>query len=313
MKSEADRNQGHSIFQRLLNHARRTGEDFNLLLARYAVERFLYRLSISEHAGKFILKGASLFLIWMGKSYRATRDVDLLGSGSADPHQIVGMFRNIIGLESPGNDGLTFDYNSINAFPIREDQLYDGIRVTFIGLLQTARIPVQIDIGFGDAVIPAPEYIEYPSLLGHPAARLRAYSRYTAAAEKIDAMINLGMINSRMKDFYDVWLMSKTFEFDGMLLQGSINNTFIRRETRLPEGLPLVFSEEFSTDHQKTLQWKAFIRKSCPENAPENFREVMGVVSQFVLPVYQAIREDTRFRKKWNKGGPWLQKERQNP
>jgi Nucleotidyl transferase AbiEii toxin, Type IV TA system len=312
MKSEADRNFGHSTFQKLLTYAHGNREDFNLLLARFAIERFLYRLSISEYAGRFILKGASLFLIWMGKSFRVTRDVDLLGSGPANPEQLVGIFRDIIELESPGNDGLTFDYNSIRAFPIREDQLYEGIRVTIIGLLHTARIPLQIDVGFGDAVIPAPEDIKYPSLLGHPAARLRAYSPYTAAAEKIDTMINLGMINSRMKDFYDIWLMSGIFEFNGTILQDSMKNTFIRRGTRLPEGLPLVFSQEFSTNHQKTQQWKAFIRKSRPENAPENFAEVMDVVSQFVLPVYKAILEDTRFHKEWTEGGPWRLKERQN-
>ena len=239
-----------------------------------------------------------------------TRDADLLGSGPADPEQLVAILKDIIGLESPKNDGLTFDSNSIHAVPIREDELYDGIRVTFTGLLHTARIPIQIDIGFGDEVVPAPERVKYPSLLGHPVARLRAYSRYSMVAEKIDAMIRLGMINSRMKDFYDIWLMRGIFDFDGTILQESMTSTFIRRGTRLPEGFPLVFADEFSNDTQKKLQWQAFIRKSRPENAPENFSEVMGIVSQFVLPLYQAIQEDKRFRMKWTNGGPWIEKER---
>jgi len=306
MKSETDRNFGHSTFQKLLNHARETREDFNLLLARYAVERILYRLSISEYASRFILKGASLFLIWMGKSYRVTRDADLLGSGPADPEQLVEIFKDIIGLESPKNDGLAFDSNSIHAVPIREDQLYDGIRVTFTGLLHTARIPIQIDIGFGDAVVPAPERVKYPSLLGHPVARLRAYSRYSMAAEKTDAMIRLGMMNSRMKDFYDIWLIRRLFDFDGKILQDSMKSTFIRRGTGLPEGLPIVFTEEFISDKQKQIQWKAFLRKSHPENAPEKFSEVMEVMFKFIFPVYQAIQNEISFLKKWVGGGPWL-------
>jgi len=307
---EPKRNIGHSIFQKLLNHARMTGEDFNLLLARYGVERFLYRLSLSVYSEKFILKGASLFLVWMGRTYRVTRDADLLGFGPADPEHLTGVFKEVCKSISPGTDGIEFDEGSIQAVPIREDQLYDGIRVTFIGLLHKARIPMQIDVGFGDTIIPAPIRVEFPTILGYSAPILRAYSRYTMAAEKIDAMIRLGMVNSRMKDFYDIWLISRIFEFEGTVFLDSIKNTFERRATQIPADTPIVFTDEFRKDYQKKVQWQAFIRKSRPENAIEIFSEVMEVVSQFVIPPINAIQNDFRFNLFWPKTGPWSPKKK---
>jgi predicted nucleotidyltransferase component of viral defense system len=186
------------VFQRLLNQAKSRGEDFNFVLLRYGTERLLYRLSVSPYAGEFILKGASLFLVWKGQTYRVTKDTDLLGFGSADPDRISAVFKNICRIPCE-EDGMMFMPDTVGAIPIREEQEYDGIRVTLTGMLHRARISLQVDIGFGDVVTPAPERIEFPTLLDAPAPRLRAYSRYTMVAEKLEAMVRLGMANSRMK------------------------------------------------------------------------------------------------------------------
>jgi len=212
------RNVGHSVFQRLLNQARTHGEDFNLLLFRYGVERLLYRLSISPYTDRFILKGASLFLVWKGQNYRVTKDADLLGLGPADAEHLTDIFKEICQAASDDVDGIEFMPDTVRAAPIREEQAYDGIRVTLVGLLHQARIPLQVDIGFGDDVTPGPERIEFPTLLDAPGPKLLAYPRYTMVAEKLEAMVRLGVANSRMKDFYDVWLLSRLFEFDGRTL-----------------------------------------------------------------------------------------------
>lgn len=299
------RNTGHSVFQRLLNHAKTRGEDFNLLLIRYGVERLLYRLSVSPHADKFILKGASLFLVWKGQSYRVTKDADLLGFGSADTGHISAVFRELCQIVSDDVDGIVFIPDTVRAVPIREEQEYDGIRVTLLGMLHQARIPLQIDIGFGDVVTPAPERIEFPTILDAPAPQLKAYPRYTMVAEKLETMVRLGMANSRMKDFYDVWLLSRLFEFDGRILCEAIHNTFKRRSTPLPEGLPIAFTDEFRKDAQKQTQWRAFVRKSRPERVESELDTVICEVAAFLSPVLEALVANKFLEAIWVQGGPW--------
>lgn len=189
------KNVAHSIFQRLLKRARYNGENFNLLLSRYAMERFLYRLSVSPHNDRFILKGASLFLVWKGQSYRVSRDADFLGFGSSDGEQLAEVFRDICKIEFQ-SDGMTYLPESLKAQNIREDQEYDGVRVTLVGMLDNARIPIQIDIGFGDVVTPAPEQIEYPTLFCAAPPLLNTYPRYTLLAEKVEAMVKLGWLTA---------------------------------------------------------------------------------------------------------------------
>lgn len=305
MSSDKKRNAGHSVFQRLLNHARTHGEDFNLLLSRYGIERLLYRLSISSHADKFILKGASLFLVWKGQNYRVTRDVDLLGSVPSDLEHITGVFRELCHPTVENNDGIEFMADSVRAVPIREDQVYDGIRVTLMGMLHQARIPLQIDIGFGDAVTPEPERVEFPTLLDGPPPKLLAYPRYTMVAEKAEAIVHLGMANSRMKDFYDLWLMSRLFEFDGRTLCNAIRNTFKRRSTPLPDALPMAFTNEFSKDAQRKIQWRAFVRKSKPEQVSGDLDNVINDLTVFLMPVLEAARGNDHFELSWPEGGPW--------
>jgi len=298
-------NTGHSVFQRLLNHAKTHGEDFNLLLLRYGVERLLYRLSISPHADRFVLKGASLFLAWKVQHYRVTKDADLLGLGSADAEHLVGIFKELCQAVSDDVDGIEFMPDTVRAVPIREEQEYGGIRVTLVGLLHQARIPLQVDIGFGDVVTPGPERIEFPTLLGAPAPLLLAYPRYTMVAEKLEAMVRLGIANSRMKDFYDVWLLSRLFEFDGQTLCEAIRNTLRQRSTPLPGGLPMAFTDEFRKDAQKQTQWRAFVWKSKTENVSGNIDAVIDDLSAFLMPVIEAARGDEHFEQLWPQGGPW--------
>ena len=305
MSLDKKQNPGHSVFQRLLSHARNSGEDFNLLLSRYGIERLLYRLSVSSYADKFILKGASLFLIWKGKNYRVTRDADLLASVPSDPEHITGIFRELCHPEEENIDGIEFMTESVRALPIREDQVYEGIRVTLMGILHQARIPLQVDIGFGDAVTPEPERIEFPTLLDAPPPKLLAYPRYTMVAEKVESVVRLGVANSRMKDFYDLWLMSRLFEFKGRTLCDAIRNTFERRSTPLPNGLPMAFTNEFIRDLQKQTQWRAFLRKSKPKDVSGDFDEIIGALRVFLMPVLEPARGDGHFELSWPKGGPW--------
>jgi hypothetical protein len=299
------RNIGHSVFERLLNHAKSLDEDFNLLLFRYGVERLLYRLSISPYADRFILKGASLFLVWKGQNYRVTKDADLLGFGTLSSEDIATIFKELCQLASTDIDGIMFMPDSVKAMPIREEQEYGGIRVTLLGMLHNARIPLQVDIGFGDAVTPPPERIDFPTLLDGPAPRLLAYTQYTIIAEKMETMVRLGMANSRMKDFYDVWLLSKLFEFDGRTLSEAIRNTFRHRSTPLPDELPLVFTEEFRQDAKKQTQWQAFVRKSKPEMRTDDLDTLIGAVMAFLMPIIEAVRNNKPFELVWIPDGPW--------
>jgi hypothetical protein len=309
MSPSRRRNPGHSAFERLLNHAKTQGEDFNLLLVRYGVERLLYRLSISQHADKFVLKGASLFLVWKRRSYRVTKDADLLSFGPADVDHITLVFKELCQVASENVDGIVFMPDTVRAVAIREEQEYGGIRVTLFGLLHRARIPLQVDIGFGDTVTPGPEQIEFPTLLDAPAPRLLACPRYTMVAEKLETMVRLGMANSRMKDFYDLRLLAKLFEFDGPTLCEAVHNTFSRRSTPLPHGLPTAFTREFRGDAEKQTQWRAFARRSKPVMIEEELDTVICDVASFLLPIIEALQNDTVLNSVWTVGGPWRKRE----
>ncbi len=298
-------NAGHSVFQRLLNYAKEHREDFNLVLFRYAIERLLYRLSVSSHADKFILKGASLFLVWFGQNYRVTKDADLLCSGPADVEHIAAVFMELCQVASDDIDGIVFVADSVRAVQIREEQEYGGIRVTLVGMLHKARIPLQIDIGFGDAITPSPEKITFPTLLNARAPELLAYPRYTMVAEKLEAMVRLGIANSRMKDFYDVWLLSKLFTFDGRTLCEAVGNTFKRRSTSIPRGLPVAFTDDFRKDAQKQAQWRAFIRKAKPDTMADNLDVVINDIEAFMMPVVEAVRQGKLLKLIWAQGSRW--------
>lgn len=254
-------NGGASVRARLLNLAKARNIEFGLLLTRFALERLIYRLSISPHRDQFLLKGALLFDLWFDQPLRPTRDADFLGFGPADPAALAAIFREICAIEVA--DGILFDPSSVKAQEIRKEDDYGGIRVTLTGMLDRARCPVQADIGFGDAVTPAPEEIYYPVLLDDLAIpKLRAYPRYTVIAEKFEAIVSLGIANSRMKDFFDLWVLTRHSELDAAILRQAIAATFARRGTPLPTETPLGLSEEFSSENTKKAQWQAFTSRN---------------------------------------------------
>ncbi|MBU0482838.1 MAG: nucleotidyl transferase AbiEii/AbiGii toxin family protein [Proteobacteria bacterium] len=297
-------NRGHSVFQRLLNLAKAEKTDFNMLLVRYGVERLLYRLSISSYSRRFILKGASLFLVWRGQNFRVTRDVDLLCFGTQDLDHMEELFRGVCGLECP-EDGVLFSPETVKLSIIRGDQEYSGLRITLNGSLHGARIPVQVDVGFGDVVTPNPEPIRFPTLLDGPAPEMLAYPRHTMVAEKLEALVRLGIASSRMKDIYDLSLLSKLFVFEGGILLDAVIKTFNRRKTDFPDGAPMALSEMFAKDRIKKEQWNAFIRKANPEMAQNDLQKAVTEVTVFLLPILESARRGCSFDKTWEPGGAW--------
>lgn len=256
-----------SVQVRLARHAKEIGVDPNLVLTRYAVERFLYRLSRSAHAERFVLKGALLLLAWLGETLRPTRDADLLGFGELSDDVLVKIFREVCSAEVEP-DAATFLPDSARVAPIREEDAYGGRRVKLQARVGAARLTVQVDIGIGDAVTPAPRWLEYPSLLDLPRPRLRVYPRETVLAEKLHAMVFLGARNSRMKDYFDVRALLREEEMESGLLARAIAATFARRRTALPEGIPGALSDGFARDETKRTQWRAFLRKNRIKGPP---------------------------------------------
>jgi hypothetical protein len=255
------RNLAASIRARLKQRADATRQDFNLTLTHYGLERLLYRLSISSHAANYLLKGALLFSLWYDQPHRPTRDVDLLGFGADDIDTAVSAFRDIcqIGVE----DGIAFHPHSVKGAVIRKDAGYGGVRIDLQATLDGARIVLQVDIGFGDAVTPAPESVRYPVLLDDlPAPQLRAYPKYTVVAEKFHAVCLLGMANTRMKDYFDLWLLLSDHALDAALLRHAVGATFARRQLPLPNNTPAGLSDAFAQDAEKQKQWAAFLKKN---------------------------------------------------
>jgi len=257
------RNTGASIRARLLNLAREKGQAFDLLLTRYATERLLYRLSTTPHRDRFVLKGAMLMTTWFDDPHRPTRDVDLLGYGDPAPEPMLAVFREICAVEE--NDGILFDVDALRVELIREELEYGGLRLRTTARLAGARITVVIDIGFGDATEPGVEEISLPVMLDLPAPRLRAYPRETVIAEKFQAMVLFGLANTRIKDYYDIWILSRSYAFDAERLSRAIAATFERRGTAIPEELPDALTTAFSTDATKQRQWEAFARDLAAE------------------------------------------------
>jgi len=289
-----------SVRQRLLNLASERKEDFGLVLSRYGLERFLYRLSASPHRDLFVLKGALLLQVWTGETYRPTRDLDLLGKGTRNlSYQKI--FSDVLS-QDVEDDGLSFLSETIRVEPIREEDAYEGVRVLLEARLGNVRIPLQIDVGFGDAVV-APAELEFPTLLKFPAPKLEAYSKESVVAEKFEAIVKLGMANSRMKDFYDLWVLAQRFEFESATLGAAIKATFATRQTVLPTSLPLALQTDFYQLASKQTQWKAFLRKSGL-NAESTLEETIRVIGEFVMPVIN-ISKRGREKKIWQVGGPW--------
>lgn len=287
-----DRNVAASVRARLLNRARETKQDFSLVLTRYAIERLLYRISVSNHADQFLLKGALLFDLWFDIPHRPTRDADFLGFGSAELPHIEGVFREIGAIQT--HDGVTFQADTVHAAEIRKEANYAGVRVLLLGVIDGARCPIQIDIGFGDAVTPAPEDVEYPVMLAEFAApKLRVYPRYTVVAEKLEALSTLGIANSRMKDYFDLWVLARHTDFDGDILRRAVQATFDRRKSALTGQAPFGLTDAFAQDAQKRMQWQGFLKKNRLE-AP-SLSDVIAALATFMLPVIKAANANTAF------------------
>lgn len=295
------KNVAASVRQRLLNRARADKRPFNELLQYYAMERFLYRLSLSKHAERFILKGALMLSAWGSPEIRPTMDIDMLGRTENDVPGIVAQIQDVLAVDVEP-DGLIFDANAIKAERITEDADYEGIRTRFRGELDAARITMQIDIGFGDVLYPGPEESDLPTILDSPAPRLLCYSRESTIAEKFEAMVKLGVLNSRMKDFYDIWLLSRQFDFDGDDLTESLRLTFERRETRLTDDIE-AFKESFIDEKQ--VQWAAFRKRLEQDYIPTSFRDIVLSVEKFLAPISRAVVAKSPRSKKWVAPGPW--------
>ncbi|MFH0727924.1 MAG: nucleotidyl transferase AbiEii/AbiGii toxin family protein [Pseudomonadota bacterium] len=289
------RNIPASVRQRLLSLAKNDRRPFNELLQYYAMERFLYRLTQSAHADRFILKGALMLRVWRSPEIRPTMDIDMLGRTNNEVPNIVTQIRDILTVDVAA-DGLVFDSESIRAEQITEDADYAGIRIRFLGALDSARINMQIDIGFGDVVYPAPEASDFPTLLNFPAPRLLCYSRESSIAEKLEAMVKLGVLNSRMKDFYDIWLLSRQFDFDGAILAEAIRLTFEQRGTALPAVID-AFTGSFID--AKQIQWAAFWKRLRQQQVPYSFNDIATLVSGFLTPIVAAISTDKSIPANW--------------
>jgi predicted nucleotidyltransferase component of viral defense system len=307
MSPSKNKNYAASVRQRLLNYARSSGQDFMFVLRTFAMERLLYRLSRSPYADNFVLKGAMLFKLWTGDFYRQTRDIDMLAIKSETIDSLKSVFQEISQISFP-DDGLTYFSDTVNVNEIREEQQYGGLRVTLTAILGSAKIHLQVDCGFGDAITPDPVVTDFPTLLDFPAPQLHTYPKETVVAEKFEAIVRLGMANSRMKDFYDLWALASNFPFSGQIIASAIHNTFNRRKTPLPTGTPEAFQASFIENPLKQTQWQAFVRKTRFVKVEKDFGKTIDLVRSFLLPPIDSILKTKSFEKSWSAGGPWLDK-----
>ncbi|MBP9233197.1 MAG: nucleotidyl transferase AbiEii/AbiGii toxin family protein [Hyphomonadaceae bacterium] len=294
-----------SVRARLTNLAQSRAEVVDRIFVRFAIERLLYRLSESAYRDHFVLKGAMLFSLWAPVPYRSTGDLDLLGQGDPAPERMAAIFKAVCA-HAVTDDGLTYDAASVRAESARDDEDYSGVRVTLTAALAGARLPIQIDIGFGDAVMPDAAEVAYPSLLDFPSPLLRAYPPETVVAEKLEALVSLGMRNSRMKDFFDLWAIARTFEFDGRTLARAVAATFARRGTAVPDDVPVALTEAFARDAGKQTQWKAFLKRTTISMAPEPLPELIAFIASFVSPLLATNTPEALGSMRWQQGGPWL-------
>ncbi|TIU90432.1 MAG: nucleotidyl transferase AbiEii/AbiGii toxin family protein [Mesorhizobium sp.] len=280
-------NMGASVRARLLAIAKQRNQTFDLILTRYAIERFLYRLSISPYQDRFVLKGAMLMTTWFDVPFRPTRDLDLLGYGDPEADGVLRIFAEVSTIEA--NDGVVFDSESLAVDRIREEMEYGGLRFRLNANIGGATVRVSVDIGFGDATEPGLEELDYPVLLDNPIPHLHAYSRETVIAEKFQAMVMLGRANSRMKDFYDVWTLARATAFDNDRLAAAIAATFKRRRTEIPIDAPDALTADFANDPAKQQQWAAFVR-GVGEEIP-SLAETITQLAAFLMPIAAIARE----------------------
>lgn len=297
------RDVGASVRQRLLNQSRAQERPFQELLQYFAMERFLYRLAQSPFADRFVLKGALLLTAWRAPLSRPTMDIDLAGRTSNELEHIASLIGEVCEV-AVDPDGLEFNRPSIEVNRIKEDAEYEGVRVRFHATLAKARIPMQIDIGFGDVIVPSPAEIEYPTMLDFPAPVVQAYPKETVIAEKLEALTALGLLNSRMKDYYDLAVLSRMYSFQGEALIEAVVGTFQHRGTSI-EMEPIGLTEAFYSDPARATQWRAFLRRSRFPEERGDLKNLVEEVRRFVLPLSAAAAGKKAFKTKWDAGGPW--------
>jgi len=283
MKNSPIKNLPASVRQRLYNLARERMEDFQYVLTLYALERLLFRMGASPFKKRFVLKGAMLFQIWSPDVHRMTRDLDLLDADNHEAPRVVEAFRRILDLRVP-DDGIAFDTRSLRWEPIREGALYHGVRIRVVATLEKARIPLQVDVGFGDVVSPAPRMTRYPTLLDQPPPRVLAYARETAVAEKLHAMVVHGMTNTRMKDYYDVWCLFRDHRFTRTKLLKAFQASFSRQRTAFPTDWPPALTQEYFADPRVSVQWNAFWMKTAIPGKPVPLKKVGSDIRRYLKP-----------------------------
>ena len=303
MKKEIT-NLNASIRARLQNKANDTGRPFAEVMQYYGIERFLYRFSKSEYKDKFILKGALMFTVWDVPERRTTLDIDFLGRYDNQTIEIEKVMKDVCNVDVQA-DGLVFDAKTVTAQKIKEDADYEGVRVKFTGFLDRSRISMQIDVGFGDAVYPKPKMIDYPVILDLPKPHLKGYAPETVVSEKFEAMVQLGLLNSRMKDFYDIWLMMRQFDFEGTELAEELKRTFAHRKTSFPQGRQLFVEEIYDENSDRQMLWKTFLKKGNIKHASEKLSIIAKDIEGFLRKPLEAINKGEDFKSEWKALGPW--------
>ena len=307
MTAGSQRDAGASVRQRLLDHAKRHGDDYLRVLTRYAIERLLFRLGQAAAAERYVLKGAMLFLTWPEHAYRPTGDLDLLGEGDPEPSVIADLFSGICRIACP-EEGIAFDVRTIQVEPTREAETYRGVRLRLVGELAKARIPIQVDIGFGDHVFPAPRRQTFPGLLpGLPLPNILMYPPETVVAEKFEAMIRFAEGNSRVKDFHDIWVTSRTFRFELPVLVEAMLGTLRRRGTATPTATPVALTDDFAMQVEDRGLWSGFLRRNPPAQLPPPFAQVQDDLRQFFGPVIASLALPEAAKGRWDPtSATWL-------
>lgn len=293
-----------SIRARLQNKAKETSRPFSEVLQYYGMERFIYRFGRSKYADKFILKGALMFTVWQVPERRTTLDIDFLARYDNKVADIETVIKDICTMPVE-SDGLMFDSKTVKGRKIKEDADYEGVRVKFMGFLERSRIPMQIDVGFGDIIYPKPKVIDYPSILDFPKPHLKGYPAESVVSEKFEAMVKLGLLNSRMKDFYDIWLMMRQFDFNGSNLSEALKLTFGHRKTHFPQGKPLFAEEIYDEESDRQTLWKAFLKKGDIKHVPEKLASTARDIEEFLIRPLDAINKGQGFKEEWKAPGPW--------
>ncbi|MDY0003359.1 MAG: nucleotidyl transferase AbiEii/AbiGii toxin family protein [Polyangia bacterium] len=293
-----------SVHNRLLQRAKDEGRAFNELLQLYGLKRLLYRISRSEDADRFVLKGALMLPLWGDGIARTTKDIDLHGRQTATVDEIVSVIRSSVAVDVE-DDGLRFPVDEVAGDEIRLEAKYDGVRVRLRAYLGKAVIALQVDVGFGDVIKPAPSSITYPTLLDFPAPTLLGYPPETTIAEKLEAMVSLDVRNTRLKDFLDIWLLAQRREFEGARIVEAIRATFERRGTQLPTEIPVALTDGYLDLPARQRQWQAYLKKGRIEGAPDSLADVAQVIVRFLMPVVEAARGLDSLPGRWPAGGPW--------